>query len=62
MLARGFELSALFLDLAEQPRVLDGEHGLHREGLQQLDGFLREFSQRLEELGREFTLRSPAAC
>ena len=33
VLAGDFKLSALILDLAEQPRVLDGQRGLRGEGL-----------------------------
>ena len=47
MLARFRELAALLLDLAEQPRVLDRQHRLRREGLQQLDGVLWELARRL---------------
>ena len=42
VLARDLELAALLLDLAEQPRVLDRQHGLRREGLQEVDGRFRE--------------------
>src|SRR5207302_1939323 len=42
MLTGRFELSALHLYLSKQPRVLDGQDGLRREGLQQLDNFLLE--------------------
>src|SRR5207247_60634 len=41
--ARDLELPALFLDLPEQPRVLDGQGRLGREGLQRLDDLRREF-------------------
>ncbi len=34
MPASDFELPALVFDLAEQPRILDGQRGLCREGLQ----------------------------
>ena len=40
--AGDLELAALLLDLAEQARVLDREHGLRREGLQEVDGRFRE--------------------
>ena len=40
--ARHFELPALVLDFAEQPRVLDRQHRLRRERLHQVDGILRE--------------------
>ena len=42
VLARRFELPALVLDLAEQPRVLDGQSRLRRERLQQVDHLRRE--------------------
>ena len=42
MLACNLELAALLLDLAEQARVLDREHGLGRKGLQKIDGGLRK--------------------
>src|SRR5215467_1400710 len=42
VLARGLELPALDLDLAEETRVLDGERGLCREGPQQLKDSRRE--------------------
>ena len=53
MLARNCDLcwlaasscSALFLDLLEQPRVLDGEHRLGREGLEQRHHRLRELAR-----------------
>ena len=35
----GFDLAALVLDLAEQPGVLDRQHGLGGEGFQKLDDF-----------------------
>ena len=35
----GFDLPALFLDLAEQPGVLDRQGGLGREGLQKIHHF-----------------------
>ena len=41
------ELAALLLDLAEQPRVLDRQHRLRGERLQQLDRALRELARRL---------------
>src|SRR5262249_7895288 len=44
VLARGLELPALDLDLAEEARVLDGERGLCREGTQQLNDLRRELS------------------
>src|SRR2546425_4514011 len=40
------ELRALLLDLAEKPRVLQGEGRLGRKGLQELDSLRREFSRR----------------
>ena len=40
--ARRLELAALLLDLAEQPRVLDGQRGLRRERLHELDHLGRE--------------------
>ena len=42
VLARDLELPALLLDLMEQPRVLDRQHRLGREGLQQVDLARRE--------------------
>ena len=42
VLARDLELPALFLDLAEQARVLDRQHRLRGEGLQQINGALRK--------------------
>ena len=42
VLARHFELPALILDFVEQPRVLDRQHRLRRERLDQVDGVLRE--------------------
>ncbi|HKH27230.1 MAG TPA: hypothetical protein VKA61_02720, partial [Sphingomicrobium sp.] len=36
--ACNLNLAALLLDFAEQPRVLDREHGLRREGLEEVDG------------------------
>ena len=39
------QLPALLLDLAEQLGVLDGEHRLGREGLQQVDDLLVEFTR-----------------
>src|SRR5512135_3796524 len=41
------EFPALFLDLAEQPRVLDGESRLRREGLEQGHDLGREFARSL---------------
>ena len=41
VLARLRELAALLLDLVEQPRILDRQHRLRREGLQELDRVLR---------------------
>ncbi len=38
--ARDLQLSSLLLDLAEQPCILDRQHRLRGEGLQQLDGAL----------------------
>src|ERR1700752_1434204 len=35
----GFDLAALFLDLAKQPGVLDRQYGLGGEGFQKLDHF-----------------------
>ena len=40
MLARHFELAALLLYFREQIGVLDGQHRLRREGLQQIEGVL----------------------
>ncbi len=45
--ARDLELPALVLDLAEEARVLDGEGGLRREGLQEVDDLRRELARRL---------------
>ncbi len=45
--ARHLELAALLLELAEQPRVLDGQRGLGGEGLEQLDHLRRELARRL---------------
>ena len=42
VLAGDFEFAALVLDLVEQPRVLDRQHRLRRERLDQIDGVLRE--------------------
>src|SRR5262245_36160408 len=42
MLALDLELAALFVDFAEQPRVLDRQHGLVGEGLEQVDGLSRK--------------------
>ena len=47
VLARQFELTALFLHFREQIGVLDGQHGLRREGLQQVDRVLGELAGRL---------------
>ena len=44
VLARDLELPALFLDLAEQARVLNRQHRLRSEGLEQIDGRLRKDS------------------
>ena len=44
MLARNLELMALLLDLAEQPSVLNGDHRLRREGLQQVNRAFGEFT------------------
>ena len=44
VLARDFELMALIMHFVEQPRVLDREHGLSGEGLQQVDGSFGKFS------------------
>ena len=46
VLARLRKLPALLLDLVEQPRVLDGQHRLRRERLQQLDRALWELARR----------------
>ena len=43
-LARDFELSALFLHLREQIGILDRQHRLRREGLQQLDRVARKLA------------------
>src|SRR5689334_3672881 len=37
-----FDLAAFILDLAEQPGVLDGQHGLSSKGLKQIDHFRRK--------------------
>src|SRR6516225_4795 len=42
VLARLFKLTALVLDLMEQPRILDGQCRLRRKGLDQIDSVLRE--------------------
>jgi hypothetical protein len=47
VLARQFELTALFLHFRKQIGVLDGQHGLGREGLQQIDRMLGELAGRL---------------
>ncbi len=47
VLARDLELPALLVDLAEQARVLDRQHRLRGEGLQQVDGALGELAGRL---------------
>ena len=47
VLARDFELPALFLDLREQIGVLDRQHRLRRKGLQQLDRVARKLAGRL---------------
>ena len=46
------ELSALRLELPEQPRVLDGQRGLAGEGLQQVHDLVRERSHRLPPHGK----------
>jgi hypothetical protein len=46
VLACHFELTALFLHLGEQIGVLDGQHGLRREGLQQIDAVLGKLARR----------------
>ena len=46
VLARHFELTALFLDFREQIGVLDGQHGLRREGLQQVERVLGKLARR----------------
>ncbi len=46
VLARQCQLAALFLHFREQIGVLDGQHGLRREGLQQVDGVLRKLAGR----------------
>ena len=43
VLTRDLELAALLLDLAEQARVLNRDHRLRGEGLQQIDRALGEF-------------------
>ena len=45
VLARHLELPALVLDLAEQPRILDGQRRLRGEGLEQLDHLRRELAR-----------------
>ena len=47
VLARDLELPALLVDLAEQARVLDRQHRLGGEGLQQVDRVLGELARRL---------------
>ncbi len=42
--AGDLELAAFFLDLAEQPRVLDRHHRLHGESVEQLDDAFRKFA------------------
>ena len=42
MLQRLAQFRVALLDLLEQPHVLDGDDGLVREGLEQLNLFLRE--------------------
>ena len=42
VLPRHFELPAFILDFAEQPRVLNRQHRLRRESLDQVDGVLRK--------------------
>jgi hypothetical protein len=42
VLAGDLELAALVLDLVEQPRILDRQHRLRGECLDQVDGVLRE--------------------
>src|SRR5215831_10208928 len=44
MATRSFQLTALLLDFAEQPRVLDGEGRLGRECAQQVDYLGGEFA------------------
>ena len=46
VLARHFELAALFLDFREQIGVLDGQHGLRGKGLQQIDDVLGKLAGR----------------
>ena len=41
------ELAALVLDLAEEPRVLDGQRRLGGEGLEEADDLRRELPGRL---------------
>ena len=45
VLARDLELAALLLDLAEQARVLDRDHRLGGEGLQQVNRVLDELAR-----------------
>src|SRR5262249_21996424 len=47
VLARLRQLAALFLDLAEQARVLDGQHRLRRERLQEINGTLGKVARLL---------------
>ena len=47
VLARQRELLALLADLGEQPRVLDRQHRLGGERVQQVDRALRKFARRL---------------
>src|SRR5262249_51359305 len=44
---RVLELTALLLELPEQPRVFDRERGLAGEGCQQLDGLSRKLPRML---------------
>ena len=41
------ELAALLLDLAEEPRVLDRQHRLSCESLQEIEGIVGEFTRLL---------------
>ena len=51
VLAGDLELAALLLDLLELPSVLDRQHGLGREGPQEIDHLWRKFPWRLATHG-----------
>ena len=46
VLARFLKLSALVLNLVEQPRILNGQRRLRRKGLDEIDSVLRKYSRR----------------